>query len=256
MLNTTDPQSGFILIDKPARITSHDVVDVLRRLTGIKKIGHAGTLDPFATGLLIIAIGRETTREISKFVGMDKTYEAQIVLGATTVSLDTETEVIFNRVGAYGNTPLRRDEIENAMKKLTGEIDQIPPMHSAIKVGGKRLYKSARKGEEVRVEPRKIRVKEFTMIEPKIPQVSGRPVEQKTQIISAHIKCSSGTYVRALARDLAAELGTVGYLRNLKRTSIGKFELQNAIKLKDLTANNWQILVKSLKEMAIDEKAI
>jgi len=142
------------------------------------------------------------------------------------------------------------------MKKLTGEIDQIPPMHSAIKVGGKRLYKSARKGEEVRVEPRKIRVKEFTMIEPKIPQVSGRPVEQKTQIISAHIKCSSGTYVRALARDLAAELGTVGYLRNLKRTSIGKFELQNAIKLKDLTANNWQILVKSLKEMAIDEKAI
>ncbi len=228
---------GFLLIDKPAGITSHDVVDKLRRITGIKKIGHAGTLDPFATGLLLMAIGREATREISGFVGLDKVYEAEFVLGATTETLDSEGDFIQD-VGAYDHTSLR-DEIEKAMQSLTGDIEQIPPMYSAIKIGGKKLYQLARKGETVERPARSVTIHEFSLLdEPS--------VEDDLTILNVRISCSSGTYIRALARDLAEKLGTLGYVKTLRRTSIGDYLIKNALPLTELTndqisANLWDV---------------
>ena len=232
----------IININKPAGITSHDVVDVVRRITGERRVGHAGTLDPFATGLLIMAVGREATREISKFVGMDKTYEAEIVLGATTPSLDPETEVIFHksvpahrRVEAYSHTPLRLDEIKAAATALTSDLLQIPPMYSAIKIGGRRLYKAARKGETIAVKPRPITVYTFDIINTSIEVYCDTPL----QIVKAKVNCSSGTYVRALARDLAQKLGTLGFLRSLRRTTIGNFHVKNSSSLTIFNSKNW-----------------
>ncbi len=217
---------GFILIDKPAEITSHDVIDRLRRITGIKKIGHAGTLDPFATGLLIVAIGREATREIKKFVGLDKTYEAEFVLGATTETLDPESEV-----KTQVSPPVMEgwgEAIENEMKTLTGEIEQIPPMYSAIKIKGKKLYELARKGKTIERKPRSVVIHEFTLLdEPN--------AEDGLTILSVRVRCSSGTYIRALARDLAEKLETTGYVKTLKRTEIGKYHIENALPLSELT---------------------
>lgn len=236
--------SGFLLIDKPVDWTSFDVVAKLRNITNIKKIGHAGTLDPFATGLLIIAIGRESTREIDKLMGLDKEYLAEFVLGATTASLDTETDIEVD-----ANMPdISQDQILQAMQELTGELKQIPPMHSAIKIGGKRLYKMARKGEEVERKPRAVRIDEFELIND-IRKKDGQ------LIIEVRIKCSSGTYIRAIARDLAEKLGTTGYCRALKRTKISKFKVQDSIEMSDINSENWQNLVKKLEIDAIDEKA-
>lgn len=224
--------TGFLLVDKPAGITSHDVVDKLRKITGIKKIGHAGTLDPFATGLLIMAIGRESTREISKFVGMDKEYVADIILGATTETLDSEAEVQISSQ----NTVVSSQEITKAMAGLTGEIDQIPPMYSAIKVKGKKLYELARKGEEIKREPRKVTIHKFKMI--------GEPEDfNNLQKINAKIKCSSGTYIRALARDLGEKLNTGAYLQNLRRISIGDYKIENAHQIQNINSDNWTELL-------------
>lgn len=227
---------GFLLIDKPEGWTSFDVVAKLRTLTGMKKIGHAGTLDPFATGLLIIAIGREATKKINKLMGMDKEYEAEFVLGATTDSFDTETAVRRDP-----NMPqISRDQILLAMKELTGAIEQIPPMHSAIKIGGKRLYKLARKGEEVERKSRLVRINAFDLI--------GNPENDQGQlIIDVRITCSSGTYIRALARDLAQKLGTIGYCRNLRRTNIGSYSISDAATMNQVNTETWQNLVKNLE---------
>jgi len=223
----TSVKSGFVLIDKPAGITSHDVIDRLRKITGIKKIGHAGTLDPFATGLLLVAIGREATREIKQFVGLDKTYEAEFVLGATTETLDPEGDIIRD-VGARRRLAPTDDEVREAMRHLVGNIKQIPPMHSAIKVRGKKLYELARKGEEIERQPRHVTIHAFNLI--------GEPrQEDDFTIIDVHIDCSSGTYIRALARDLATEIHTLGYVRTLRRTRIGDFDIKNALKLNELT---------------------
>lgn len=230
--------SGFLLIDKPAGMTSHDVIDELRRRTGIKKIGHAGTLDPFATGLLFVAIGREATRELGKFVGCDKTYEAEFVLGATTATLDTESEVEKSgQVVKYSG-----GQVTLAMQRLTGEIEQVPPMHSAIKQGGQRLYKLARQGETIERAARPVTIHRFELM--------GEPDEvDGTMIIKVEISCSSGTYIRALARDLAQELGTVGYVRTLKRTELGPFELNQANQLADLTAQNWPTRLLTVSQL-------
>lgn len=243
------PKSGFLLINKPQGWTSFDVVAKLRTITNIKKIGHAGTLDPFATGLLIIAIGREATREIDKLMGLDKEYLAEFVLGATTESLDTETEVKID-----DDMPeLSQDQILATMQELTGEIDQIPPMHSAIKVGGKRLYKIARKGEEVERKPRKVRIEHFELTSP--PYEGGAGGGRTPLILEVRIKCSSGTYIRALARDLAEKLGTTGYTRALCRTKIGNFNVSDAIEIDQIDDQTWQNFVKNLEIDAIDESA-
>ncbi|HRH32282.1 MAG TPA: tRNA pseudouridine(55) synthase TruB [bacterium] len=223
----------FLLIDKPAGITSHDVVDRLRRITGERTIGHAGTLDPFATGLLIVAVGRDATKHLQKYVGMEKEYEAEIRLGETTPTLDPESEIIDQSTREGHRIIVTKDELKTAIKNLTGEIAQIPPMHSAIKKGGKKMYELARKGIEVELEPRPVTIHEFKLTSK--PAVDYRlPVT-----ISVRIKCSSGTYIRALARDLGKNLGAGGYLSALRRTKIGKYGVKDAANLKLLTATNW-----------------
>ncbi len=238
------PSSGFLLINKPAGMTSHDVVDALRRVTGIKKIGHAGTLDPFATGLLIVAVGREATREINNFVGLDKTYEAEFVIGATTETLDPESEVRRDPKIEDGTLVINPD---CKINDFTGPMQQIPPMYSAIKQKGKKLYELARKGETVERPPRDITVHSFDLL--KDPWL-----EDGLMILSVQTRVSSGTYIRAMARDLAAQLKTIGYVRQLNRSSIGPFKLQDAANLDDVTSENWPSLLKNLEIPAIDEK--
>lgn len=215
---------NLLLIDKPAGITSHDVIDVLRRKTGERTIGHAGTLDPFATGLLLVAVGREATKHLQEYVGLDKEYEAEIVLGVHSDTLDPEGPLRDVSIPA----DLTPEKIKSAMQKLTGEIEQIPPMHSAIKIGGKKLYELARKGIEIKREPRNVRVNEFKIIGP-IRLMS--PIGLMFPVL---ISCSSGTYIRALARDLGFLLGTEAYVSSLRRTKIGEFRIENATRLNEL----------------------
>ncbi len=217
----------YLLIDKPAGITSHDVIDRLRRVTGIRTIGHAGTLDPFATGLLIVAVERDATKHIAEFVGMDKEYVADIVLGQTTETLDPESVVTDGPSVTTTN-----DELRTAMGGLTGAIEQIPPMYSAIKIDGKKLYDLAREGKEIERPPRAVTIHEFSLLKP----YSLQPTPYNLRV---KISCSSGTYIRALARDLGLALGTVGYVTTLHRTKIGNYSVDNAVKLTDLTAQNW-----------------
>ncbi|MBI4437828.1 tRNA pseudouridine(55) synthase TruB [Candidatus Uhrbacteria bacterium] len=218
---------GFLFIDKPAGMTSHDVVDRVRRLTGERRVGHAGTLDPFATGLLIVGVGRAATREMQKLVGLDKTYEAVFVLGASS---DTD-----DRTGKITSAPLhnhpfpllqKEGEIEKVLRQFLGEIEQIPPTYSAIKVGGKKMYEAARAGKPIKGTPRKVRIHAFD-----IGPIG--PIGPITKL-QANISCSSGTYIRSLARDLGAALCGGGYVEALRRTSTGPFSLSEAHTLEDL----------------------
>lgn len=218
--------TGFILIDKPAGITSFDVVARLRRLTGVKRIGHAGTLDPFATGLLIVGVGREATREMQKLVGLDKWYEATFVLGATSTTDDVKGELSE----PVSTEHLTEEQIQEALKTFVGEIDQVPPTYAAIKVQGKKLYELARAGKPTLVEPRRVTVYSITT------QSDGRVVTLPYVNLSIH--CSSGTYIRSIARDLGAKLGVGGYVETLRRTSIGPFKIEEAFTLNKLDPTN------------------
>ena len=238
----------FLLIDKPAGITSHDVVDRVRKITAERTVGHAGTLDPFATGLLIVAVGRESTKNIAKYVGLGKEYEAEIVLGATTETLDPESAVVMmnTKSGQPGQLPgqpivIEQAELEAALKELTGDLQQIPPMHSAIKVKGKKLYELAREGKEIPREPRPVRVDVFELLSPLNALRYELPAT-----LNVRIACSSGTYIRALARDLGEKLGTGGYLTALRRTRIGNFSVNDAIALDKLNQENWLSQTKNL----------
>jgi len=212
---------GYLLIDKPDGMTSHDVVNRVRRLTGEKRVGHAGTLDPFATGLLIVGVGRVATREFQKLVGLDKKYEAVFTFGATS-DTDDRTGAVQSRFS--GNTPVNKNELEAATRELTGPIQQIPPAYSAIKVGGKKLYELARAGKEVERKPRFVTVYAFDVLEG----------------LEAHfrIHCSSGTYIRSLARDLGSILNVGGYVEELRRTAIGPFRIEESVPLTKLTQEN------------------
>lgn len=218
---------GFLFIDKPAGMTSHDVVNRVRKATGERRVGHAGTLDPFATGLLIVGVGRESTKELSTYLGMDKEYEADIVLGATTETFDPESAVFDMSTKNAQPIVLTREQIEKAIKELTGELQQIPPMHSAIKVRGKKLYELARKGETIEVAPRPVTVYSFDVLKWTDTEVG--PYVTLPTTVTVRIRCSSGTYIRALARDLGEKLGTGGYLSALRRTAIGEYRVENAV---------------------------
>jgi len=224
----------FLLINKPSGPTSHDIVDYLRKITGIKKIGHAGTLDPFASGLLLVAVGRESTKEISKFVGLDKEYLATLKLGAVSDTYDRTGNVKKLKSarwqGNCKNIKIQKQEIERVLKKFIGEQEQIPPMFSAKKVGGKKLYDLARKGIEIKRKPQKIVIYNIKL--KNLDQVGGR--------LSLIVSCSSGTYIRTLAHDIGQALGCGAYLEELVRTKIGDFKLEDALEIGRLTRDNWR----------------
>ena len=204
--------SGIVLVDKPQGWTSHQVVGRLRRLLGTRKVGHPGTHDPMATGLLIIGVNR-ATRLLGHLAGHDKTYLATIRLGQSSTTDDAEGE-LSEAVDASGLTPER---IEAAMADLRGEIQQVPSSVSAIKVGGKRAYALVREGAEVELKSRRVDVTRF--------EVTDRRAEGLFLDLDVVVDCSSGTYIRALARDLGRALGVGGHLTMLRRTRIGGFEL-------------------------------
>ena len=208
---------GLVVVDKPAGMTSHDVVSRLRRRFGQKKVGHAGTLDPGATGVLLVGLGR-ATRLLRFLSGLDKSYDGEVVLGVATSTLDDEGEV----VGTWDMASVTLDQAKAAAAGLTGEILQVPPMVSALKVGGRRLHELAREGIEVERAPRPVTVSRLDVAagdEPGVLRVS--------------VDCSSGTYVRTLAADLGAALGGGAHLRRLRRTRVGSFTIDEARSIDD-----------------------
>ncbi|MCH7414516.1 tRNA pseudouridine(55) synthase TruB [Belliella sp. R4-6] len=212
-----EPYGEVFLIDKPLEWTSFDVVKKVRNALRIKKVGHAGTLDPLATGLLIVCAGKKT-KSIDIYMGQEKEYTGTFVLGKTTESFDREKEIIEVADPSH----ISKEMLLAAVAELTGDILQVPPMHSAIKVDGKRVYESARKGIEVKMEPRPVTVSEFEITRFELPEIDFK------------IVCSKGTYIRSLARDLGEKLEVGAYMSALKRTRIGEFKLENAEELGEL----------------------
>ncbi|MBK6648024.1 MAG: tRNA pseudouridine(55) synthase TruB [Anaerolineales bacterium] len=218
--------SGALVIDKPVGMTSHDVVQAIRNGTGLRRAGHTGTLDPRASGVLVILVGPAV--RLSEYVSAsDKRYQAIIRLGGTTDTYDAEGKFTPTKDPAN----VTEAEFEEALKTFVGEIEQTPPPYSAVKVQGRKAYEMARKGEEVELEPRTITVHHLEVLEWTPPEV----------VIDVH--CSSGTYVRSLANDLGKKLGCGAYLVGLRRTKSGKFTLRDAVPLRKLqeafTAGNW-----------------
>jgi tRNA pseudouridine55 synthase len=210
---------GLLVVDKPQGWTSHDVVGRARRLCGTRKVGHAGTLDPMATGVLVLGIGR-ATRLLTFLVGCDKDYTATIRLGQATVTDDAEGEVTAT-TAANGITS---EQLAAAVRDLTGAIQQVPSSVSAIKVKGERSYHRVRAGEDVELPPRPVTVSRFDVRATREGEVDGIPVLD----VDVEVTVSSGTYVRALARDLGAALGVGGHLTALRRTRVGAFTLETA----------------------------
>lgn len=207
----------LLLINKPVGWTSFDVVNKLRHILKIKKIGHAGTLDPLATGLLILCTGKMTKR-IDEYQAQEKEYTGKFIIGQSTSSHDLETPVTESK----DITHLTDQAILMATNKFVGLIQQIPPLHSAIKIDGKRAYKLARKGHEVELKPREVSVLEFEITKIQKPEITFR------------IVCSKGTYIRSIARDFGNELGVGAYLTELCRTRIGEFRLENASTIEEI----------------------
>lgn len=207
--------NGLVVVDKPAGLTSHDVVSRVRRLAGTRKVGHAGTLDPMATGVLVLGVGR-ATRLLGHLTLTDKTYDATVRLGVTTNTDDAEGEVTGTRPAG----DLTEDDVRSAVRQFEGDIEQVPSTVSAIKVGGKRAYQLAREGAEVELQARRVRI---DAIEAGEFRHDGDVLDFRLRVA-----CSSGTYIRAIARDLGAALGVGGHLTTLRRTSVGPFTLSEA----------------------------
>ncbi len=209
-------EGQLLLINKPLRWTSFDAVNKIRNLIRVKKVGHAGTLDPLATGLLIICTGK-FTKKINEYMAQEKEYTGTFILGATTPTYDLETKPESFMPFEY----ITEDDIRSAAKKFTGEIMQVPPAHSAIKQEGKRMYELARQGKEVKIEPRKITIREFEITKTELP------------VVHFKVVCTTGTYIRSLANDLGAALGCGAYLGSLCRTRIGNFLVEDAMTMED-----------------------
>ncbi|MGA8044696.1 MAG: tRNA pseudouridine(55) synthase TruB [Dermatophilaceae bacterium] len=218
---------GVLVVDKPLGWTSHDVVGRTRRLAHTRKVGHAGTLDPMATGVLVLGIGR-ATRLLTFLVGCDKDYTATVRLGQATVTDDAQGDVL----DAPGAAGLTAEQVERAVLALTGDIEQVPSAVSAIKVDGKRSYARVRAGEDVHLLPRPVTVSRFVVRSVTALEVHGATVLD----VDVEVTVSSGTYVRALARDLGASLGCGGHLIALRRTRVGGFGLDLAHAVEELTA--------------------
>lgn len=219
-------EGKLLLIDKPMKWTSFDAVKKVRVLTKVSKVGHAGTLDPLATGLLIICTGA-FTKKINDYMAQEKEYTGSFTLGATTPTYDLESQPVNFR--SYDD--VTADRLRAATERFIGEIKQVPPIHSAIKKDGKPAYKLARLGKEVKMEPRNIRISEFEITEMDLPVVKFRVV------------CSTGTYIRSLAYDFGEELGCGAYLSSLRRTRIGEYKVEDA-----LSIEHFQEMVGRMKE--------
>lgn len=229
---------GFLNIYKPVGMTSHDVVSVLRRVTKIKQIGHTGTLDPFAEGVLPICIGKAT--RLIEYLQDDKEYLATVQFGAATNTFDLDGEKVFT-----SDKKVSRDDIKEGLKSFEGEIIQLPPIFSAIKVKGKKLYEYARKGEEVEIQPRKVVIENIEL----------KNFDEELQQAQILLKCSKGTYIRSIANDLGKNLGCGGYLIKLIRTQAGKFRVENSVQLDgiDVESNLINPLdILNLPKIAVD----
>lgn len=199
--------NGIIPIYKPSGMTSHDVIAKLRRQTGEQRIGHAGTLDPLASGVLVVGIGREATKRLSEFQAQEKEYHAVIRLGATSTTDDAEGDITPRSVA----TPPTQQQIEQVLPQFIGTIQQAPPQHSAVHVRGKRAHERARAGEHMNLGTRTVTIHSIDIIAYRYPDLSVKVV------------CESGVYIRSLARDIGAVLGTGGYITALQRTRVGEF---------------------------------
>lgn len=214
---------GALNIDKPEGITSHDAVNQIRKLTGERRVGHGGTLDPFATGVLIVAIGK-ATRLLEYMRDLQKTYRTAFVLGATSDTDDTDGEITKTEITK--TKQITKTEITNHLKQFIGEIEQIPPAYSAVKIQGQKLYEIARAGKSAAAKPRRVTVYDIKFVRYEYPE------------LELEITCGSGTYIRAIARDLGKNLGIGGYAKELRRTQIGAFSAENSVPLDKLTKEN------------------
>ena len=221
--------NGTLIIDKPPGMTSHDVVARVRRIVGERRVGHTGTLDPFATGVLVILIGK-ATRLLQFLSGAEKEYEALIRFGYATDTGDATGRRLDVHAMSQTTKSLRAAEIEAAMASLRGEINQVPPMFSAKKVGGQKLYELARRGEEIERQPVKVTISEFEAKGQLLNMRDDGTADLKTRVV-----CSAGTYVRTLAEDLGKLLGVGAHLAELRRTRAGRFKIESAITLEHLT---------------------
>ncbi|MBD97708.1 MAG: tRNA pseudouridine(55) synthase TruB [Candidatus Marinamargulisbacteria bacterium] len=214
-----NPVAGFVLVNKPVGPSSFHVIAQLRRLTGVRRIGHAGTLDPLASGLLIVAIGRQYTRQLDTFVGMDKSYRVTFELGKTTTTYDSEGSITHQ----LPQVSVTADQVYAAVAGFQGTYDQIPPAFSAKKVNGVRAYDRARKGQTVVLAPQSVRI-DSIMIEAMVLSIPNPTV-------TVSVRCSKGTYVRSLVHDIGQALGVGGTVTALERYAIGSYEVDQAISL-------------------------
>lgn len=218
---------GILIVNKPQGITSHDVVDYARKKLGMKRIGHAGTLDPLATGVLIILVGR-TTKFFNAFSGLDKEYLATVTLGKTTTSGDSQGEIIES----FDFSHVSEEKAQATLRSFIGESEQVPPMVSAIKYKGRKLYQLARAGIEVPRQPRKVNIKELRLLKFNLPD------------IELYLRCSKGTYVRKLAEDIGERLECGGYISKIQRISVGEFNIKEAVDIEEINAHNlksWKV---------------
>lgn len=228
---------GILLVDKPAGWTSFDVVNYVRKLAAQAegkrpkqvKVGHTGTLDPFATGLLIILIGKDYTKRAAEFSKLDKTYEVTMKLGETSTTGDPE-----GKITPVSDTTPAEKALREALKRFKGQIKQVPPAYSAVKVGGQRAYKLARAGKPVKIEPRQVTVNRLELLSYNYPEVK----------LVADV--SSGTYIRSLVEDLGTVLSTGAYTTALRRTKIGRFDIKNTVEPKTLSTSNILTRLKTL----------
>jgi tRNA pseudouridine55 synthase len=235
---------GIVVIDKPAGMTSHDVVDRVRDIFQTKKVGHAGTLDPDATGVLLIGVGR-ATRFLSYAQGAPKSYRAVARFGTATSTQDASGDVIETK-----DVSLTREQLEIGAEKFVGEISQVPPMVSAVRIGGQRLHRMARMGKEIEREPRGVKVYELKVVD----FTSGDVTEA-----TLDIRCSGGTYIRTLIHDLGVALGTVAHMARLVRTETGGFTLDDAVPLSEITPDHLRPVseaVKGLFKLEVDPDAV
>ena len=245
--------NGIIIINKEKGYTSHDVVSKVKKILNISKVGHTGTLDPNATGVLPLLLNKGT--KLSKYlIEHDKEYEVTLKLGIETDTIDSEGKILKEE--NISKELLEEENIKNVLKFFLGKQEQIPPMYSAIKVNGKKLYEYARKGEEIEIKPRNIEIYNIEL----------NSINKEEKEIKFKVSCSKGTYIRSLCKDIANKLGTIGYMKDLNRTKVGNFKIEDSITIEELEKNKEEIiknnvitmeqLLKSNKKITLNKKQL